>query len=125
MKHLTLEQLTALHLLVLNQSGGSHGIRDKKRLESALAAYRQSVFGQDQYSTIFDKAAVVCRNIIGDHPFVDGNKRTAMLASLTLLEINMTSYKFKTGEIENFAVKIAVDHLSVEQIAAWFKSHSK
>lgn len=63
------------------------------------------------------------RAIIADHPFVDGNKRTAMLTGITFLEINGLSFVVKTGEIEDFAVNIATDRLDIPIISAWLDKH--
>ena len=65
------------------------------------------------------------RGIIGDHPFADGNKRTAMLAGLTLLEVNGYNFTAQRGELENFAVRIATDHLDIDAIADWLERHSR
>lgn len=126
MKFLTLEDLEIIHLQIIDASGGSHGTRDRGRLKSALAAPRQEVFGEELYATIFEKAAVLLRGIIADHPFVDGNKRTGMMAALVFL--NMNSYDTETlkdEELEDFAVQVAVEHLEIHTIAAWLKAHSK
>ncbi len=124
MKFITLEELVQLHVLVIRQSGGSDGLRDLGRLESTIAAQHQEIFGEALYKDIFEKAAAVCRGIIGDHPFVDGNKRTAMLSATTLLEINGYKFIAKEGELENFAVRVAVQHLDIPEIAVWLKKHS-
>lgn len=122
---INLEQLLQLHVLAIENFGGSVGVRDMGRLDAALATQLQEVFGEELYPTIEQKAAAMIRGIVGDHPFVDGNKRTAMLAGLTLLEINGRTFIGRKGELEDFAVKVAVEHLSVEEIAAWLESHSK
>ena len=122
-KHVTLRQLLALHLLLIQKYGGSNGVRDMGRLESVIAAQSQHIFGTELYPTVLLKAAALCRGIIGDHPFVDGNKRTAMLAALVILRENGYQITAKQGEIEDFAVKVAVDDLSVEQIADWLNRH--
>lgn len=120
---LTLEQLLELHVLVISETGGSQGLRDLGRLESAIAAQTQSVFGEELYSTLYEKAAAIIRGIIADHPFVDGNKRTAMLSGLTFLDMNGLKFAAIRGELEDFAVKIATDHLDVSAIAAWLQDH--
>ena len=120
---LTLEQLLEIHAVVIESTGGSMGIKDLGRLESAMATQTQNVFGEELYLSTIDKAAAIIRAVIADHPFVDGNKRTAMLTGLTLLEINKLKFKFITREIEDFAVKIAVDHLDVIQISKWLEHH--
>ena len=121
---LTLEQLLELHAFVIAQTGGSDGLRELGRLEAALGTQTQHVFGEELYLTLYEKAAALLRGIIADHAFVDGNKRTGMMAGLTLLEINSKKFHAKPGEIEDFAVRIATDHLSVEDIAKWLKDHS-
>ena len=122
---LTLEQLLELHALVIDSTGGSSGLRDIGRLESAIATQTQNVFGEELYKDTTEKSAAIIRAIIADHPFVDGNKRTSILTGLTLLEINNVAFIAKSGEIEDFAVKIATDKLDVPQIATWLKNHIK
>ena len=125
MVSLTLEQILQLHALVLIRDGGSDGVRDIGRLESVVSAQYQVVFGEELYATVFTKAAALMRGIIGDHPFIDGNKRTAMLAGLTLLEVNGYSFVVRRGELEDFAVRVATDHLDIDAIADWLKRHSQ
>ena len=117
------EELLLIHFKLIEKFGGSHGVKDLERLRSSLNAPKQSVFGKDQYPTLHEKAAVYVRNIIGDHPFVDGNKRTGISAGVFFLEKNKISIKLNTGELEDFAVKVAVDKLDVPVIAKWLKSH--
>ncbi len=121
---LTLEQLLELHALVIESTGGSAGLRDLGRLEAAVATQTQNVFGEELYPTITDKASALIRGVIADHAFVDGNKRTAMLAGLTLLRINELPFKAEQGEIEDFAVAIATNNLDVPAISAWLHDHA-
>ena len=123
MIELTLEQILELHALVIKETGGNIGLRDLGRLESSIATQSQNVFGQELYPTIEDKTAAIIRSIIADHPFVDGNKRTAMIAGLTLLKLNMKRFIFNAGELEDYAVNIATDHLDIPQISNWLKTH--
>ena len=123
MKYIALEQLLQLHVLAI-EFGGSDGLRDLGRLEAALASQRQEVFGEELYQGVYEKAAALCRGIIGDHPFIDGNKRTAMLVAITFLEINGIQFIAKKGELEDFAVEVAVDRLDVPTIAAWLRAYS-
>ena len=125
MKYISLEQLLQLHVLAIEQFGGSGGLRDLGRLEAALATQRQAVFGEELYRGVYEKAAALCRGIIGDHPFADGNKRTAMLTAVTFIEINGVQFVAKKGELEDFAVQVAVEHLDVPTVAAWLRAHSK
>ncbi len=123
MNFLDLEHLLELHALLIKSTGGSSGLRDLGRLEAAIAAQSQNVFGDELYPGVINKSAAIIRCIIADHPLVDGNKRTAMLSGLTLLKINKMSFKAKRGEIEEFAIKIATEQLDVPVIAGWLESH--
>ncbi len=125
MKSLTLEQLVAIHSLLIENTGGSDGIRDIGRLESVIASQTQEVFGAELYQTVHEKAAALIRGVIADHPFVDGNKRTGMLAGLTFLDVNNVMINLEVKELEDFAVKVAVKNLSIEDIAAWLKSYTQ
>jgi len=123
MKVLTLEQLLEIHALVIESTGGSIGLRDLGRLEAAIATQTQNVFGEELYSGAIEKAAALIRGVIADHPFVDGNKRTAMLTGLTLLDINGSHFKAKDTELENFAVAIATKKLDIPAIVEWLRGH--
>ncbi|MFC2447868.1 MAG: type II toxin-antitoxin system death-on-curing family toxin [Candidatus Nanoperiomorbus sp.] len=125
MVYLTLEQIIRLHALVLVKDGGAGGIRNLGQLEAAVSTQYQTVFGKELYTTVCDKAAALVRGIICDHPFIDGNKRTAMLAGLTLLEMNEYNFIARQGELEDFAVHIAVSHLNASVIADWLEQHSQ
>ncbi len=125
MVSLTLEQILQLHALVLVKDGGADGVRDVGRLEAAVSTQHQVVFGEELYATVFAKAAALMRGIISDHPFADGNKRTAILAGLTLLEVNGYNFTAQRGELENFTVRAAIDHLDIDAIADWLKRHSR
>ena len=120
---LTLEQFLEIHSLAIDSTGGSAGIRDLGRLEAAIATQTQNVFGEELYSSIVDKAAALIRAVVADHPFINGNKRTAMLVGITFLEINGLSFVAKPGEIEDFAVNIATKHLDIPIISAWLSEH--
>lgn len=124
MKYLTLEQVLQLHVLVIAQFGGSDGLRDLGRLEAAIGTQKQTAFGRDVYESEINKAAALCRSIISGHPFIDGNKRTAMLCALTLLSINGLEVNAEIGELEDFAVSIAKDQLDVPAIAKWLEAYS-
>ena len=86
---------------------------------------QQATFGQELYPTAYDKAAVLMRGIIADHPFVDGNKRSGIMSALVFLNLN----KYNTNsladkELEDFAVQVAVERLETPAIASWLKAHS-
>lgn len=125
MQYLQIEHLLKIHSFVVDETGGLHGIRDRGRLESTIARPQQIVFGKELYPTVFTKAAVYTHAIIFDHPFVDGNKRTAMISAFVFLENNGYGSIAKTGEIEKFALHIVRKRLSIPNIATRLKSRTK
>ena len=125
MYYLTAEDILYLHFRVVEDFGGSHGIRDENRLKSVVSAPKQEAFGVEQYPDIFEKAAVYARNIIADHLFVDGNKRSGITSASIFLMKNGYVLCAIQKELEDFAVQIAVEHLDIPVIATWFKGHSK
>lgn len=122
--YLTVEEILLLHFNLIEEFGGSHGVRDENRLKSVEDAPKQEVFGQEQYPSLYEKAAVYLRNVIGDHPFSDGNKRTAVTACGIFMSRNGQTLNSTPKQLEDFAVKVATDHLDIETIAAWLKAHS-
>ena len=119
MRLISVEDILDIHDLVIKQTGGLNGIKDPGRLDSAVAALKQNVFGVELYPSLLHKAASLMRALISDHPFFDGNKRTAMLCALSFLEINNITFATEVRQIENFAVRIATKKLDIDQIVAW------
>ena len=124
MIYLTEKQLLLIHSMAIDETGGSHGVHDHQALATLEDLPKQRVFGKELYPTIFHKAAVYVRNIIGAHPFVDGNKRTAMAAAAVFLDLNGYQTVAKEGEIERIALRVIREKLSLEAIADWLKRHA-
>lgn len=123
-RYLTIEEVLYLHYMIVEDFGGSHGVRDEGRLLSIEVAPRQEAFGVEQYGTVYEKAAVYCRNIIADHLFIDGNKRTGVTVAGVFLARNGVKLCASPEELEDFVVRIAIEHLEVEFIAEWLKQRS-
>jgi len=123
-KHVSLEEILRLHFQVIEDFGGSHGVRDESRLKSVAQAPGQIVFGEEQYPSLYKKAAVYLRNIIGDHPFGDGNKRTALTVCGIFLARNGITLTANPKDLEIFTVNIATHHLKIDEIAKWLDVHS-
>lgn len=86
--HLTAEAVKAIHEEVLAAHGGSPGLRDAALLESAVAAPQATYRGEPLLKDIVEIAAAYLFYLCCNHPFVDGNKRTALAACLVFLEAN-------------------------------------
>lgn len=95
-KFLTLSEALEFHEDLVNEFGGSHGVRDLGLAESALAMPQAGMGDAFFHAFPFEMAAAYAYHIAQNHPFVDGNKRTALTAALTFLEIN--GYPVMGGE---------------------------
>jgi len=124
-KHLTVKDVLLLHNLVIDESGGSHGLRDLGLLESAVARPQASFGGEDLYTTIFIKAGALVHSLLRNHPFVYGNKRTSMFSTMTFLELNGYKFMARQKEVVDFALKVENEKLSVEEISKWLRGHVK
>ena len=88
LKHLTVEAVVAIHEEVLRAHGGSPGVREAALLESAVAAPQASYGGQPLLNDAVEIAAAYLFYLCRNHPFIDGNKRTALASCLVFLESN-------------------------------------
>jgi len=100
---------------------GKQKVRDMSLLEAAAGRPQQSVFGADAYPTITEKAAALLHSLTRNHPFADGNKRTATIALLFMLEVNGYTMEWDAAEALEEIVATAEGQRSVEQFAAWLK----
>lgn len=82
------EQIKYLHSKMIQETGGSNGIRDEGLLDSALSAPFQSFGGMELYPSMIRKGARLCCGLIKNHSFFDGNKRIGIYAMLVFLELN-------------------------------------
>lgn len=123
--YLTLEEVLALHEISIKEFGGSQGIRDLGLLESAVMQPQQSFGGADLYESLWDKASALCYSLCKNHPFIDGNKRTAALAMLVFIDLNDLEVIVPKGAIYEVTMKVAEGSLSREQLAQWIKKHAK
>ena len=115
---LTLSEVLEFHEDLISEFGGSPGVRDLGLAESAVAM-PQSGFGDEFFHAFpFEMAAAYAYHIAQNHPFVDGNKRTALAAALTFLEVN--GYPVMGGEeaLEKATRQVASGKLDKKGFAA-------
>jgi death-on-curing protein len=121
---LTPEQVLFIHSRLIDETGGSHGVRDLGMLLSALgrpqAAYQQ----EDLYPDNFSKVAALMDSLVLNHPFIDGNKRTAITSVAMFLLINGYRLEVDNNELVHFSLACAQSQVSLDQIAAWFRKYS-
>jgi death on curing protein len=117
LKHLTVEAVKAIHAEVLAAHGGAAGIRDETLLESAVAAPQASMMGQALISDPLEIAAAYLFYICRNHPFLDGNKRTALAACLVFLEENglLPNRKLPVNDWEQFVLDVASSRITRDE----------
>ncbi|MFD5065681.1 type II toxin-antitoxin system death-on-curing family toxin [Streptomyces sp. NPDC058394] len=100
------------------------GVRDYGLLESAVSRPQASVFGEDAYPTIFEKAAALLHSVASNHSLVDGNKRTGWAAALVFLDINSYSLVDPLDEdtAEEFVLAVAQSTMANADIATQLRS---
>jgi death on curing protein len=85
---LSVEDVLAIHDEQLSRFGGADGVRDHGLLESAIAQPMATFDGAFVHEDVFEMAGAYLFHIVANHPFVDGNKRTGLLAALVFLDLN-------------------------------------
>ncbi len=113
------EDVLKIHNLLIDQFGGSHGVRDENMLSSAINRAFATFDQQELYPEPVDKAAAILESIVTNHPFIDGNKRTGyVLARLLLLKSGLD---IKATQEDKYEMVIAVSKgkWKFEQIRVW------
>lgn len=123
--YLTLEQVIFLHDKILLKSGGLEGIRDFGLLYSAIERPKASFVSKDLYASIFEKAAALVHSLVLNHPFVDGNKRTALASMIRFLRTNRKRLKATFKELIQLSLNIENKEMDIKDIASWLKIHCK
>lgn len=112
----------AMHAEQLRRHGGAQGLRDENALESALGRAENKVAYGDP--TIIDLAAAYLFGIARNHPFVDGNKRTAIVAAGTFLAVNGYELTADDGALYLFVTGVAAGEIDEVGAAAFFRDHT-
>lgn len=117
------DQVVKIHSLLVANTGGTDGVRDKNLLESALKTPFQTFDGSELYQTILDKASQFCYSLIENHPFLDGNKRIGVHLTLLFLKLNGVELSYSQNELIEFGLNIASGKVNKEEIKNWLHSH--
>jgi death-on-curing protein len=119
-EYLTTIEVLAIHKILIDRYGGSHGLRDAGALESAL--YRPQT---GCYEDLIQEAAALWESLSQNHPFIDGNKRAAFGATYTFLSVNGTKIKANSNEIIIF-VKELYDNQKFEfkELELWLRNNT-
>ncbi len=119
------ELALAVHRRQLAEHGGADGTRDAGLLESALARPRQRFAYTDPTPEIPDLAASYAFGIARNHPFIDGNKRTAAVVCETFMNLNGWSLSASDEEMYLMFLRLAAGEVSEELLTQWLKQASR
>lgn len=115
---------TAIHDEAIYEFGGLAGIRDTGLLESALDRPR-NLLAYEPRASLFQLAAALCVGIAKNHPFNDGNKRTALLVTRAFLYLNQRELEPSQADEVATLVAVAEGSLNEQDLATWLEQNSR
>ena len=120
---LSTEKVLLLQQLLIEETGGSAGLRDMNLLESALESAYASFDGKELYPSKEEKAARLGYALIANHAFVDGNKRIGMYVLLTFLEANGISLDAENSEVVRAGLNVATGVWKYAELLKWIREN--
>ncbi len=129
MNYLTREEIIYINKSTIVSHGGQfiepENLLNPGPLEYLIEAIESSMFGEELYPTIYAKGAIYMYNIISNHIFSDGNKRTGLGAAMTFFTLNgyRINKKLAKDAVYDFTIKVASGQSSLEECQAWFEEH--
>lgn len=123
-KYVSLEDVLVIHEMIIEMSGGKQGTSDFTLFHSAISRPAATFGGEDLYKTIFDKASALIHSLLLNHPFLDGNKRTALAVCERFLNINGLEVVATQKEKVRFTLDIEAKKLDLAGICKWLEKHT-
>ena len=123
MRKLSKEQVLMLHAQLIEEFGGTDGVRDYNLLDSALETPFQSFAGEELYPSIQAKAARLGYGLIKNHTMLDGNKRIGAHAMLVFLALNGIEMKYTQKELYETVLSVAAGSLEYDDLLRWVLDH--
>jgi death-on-curing protein len=124
MRYLSLEEVIYLYTEVIQRTGGNPGIADERALESVLNKPLVSFEGEDLYPDLFTKVAVFMYALISNRPFIDGNKRTALMCAMFLLRSNGYQVIAPKDQLVDLVKGVENGHNKVDQLVTWIRKNT-
>ena len=118
---LSVDDVLLLHTDTINIDGGSHGVRDHGLLDAAVAMPRQQFGGEYLHEDLPAMAAAYMFHIAQNHPFIDGNKRAAVLSSLAFLTVNEVEALPDPKALESITLQVAAGELGKDALTQWLR----
>ena len=122
---LALDEVLGLHAEQIRLFGGSSGIRDVGLLQPAMGSVEATFGGAFLHETIFAMAAAYLYDICRSHPFIDGNKRTAVGAALTFLEMNGVEVDADEDAFYDLVIRVAEGRISKASVTVFLEDHAR
>lgn len=122
-RFLTPDMVLMIHQRVLDEYGGSAGLRDQGLLESAVAVPAATFGGKFLHDGVPAMAAAYLFHLCKNHAFVDGNKRAALASAIQFLYLNGRVFKAEKNDVERLTIGVADGSVSKDAAAAFFKKH--
>lgn len=123
-QYLSAAQVLFLHSRLLEETGGGQGTRDLGLLEAACARPQATYGGEDLYPDLFSKTAALTESLVRNHPFIDGNKRSAAAAAGLMLIRNGRRLIATNEALVAFMLQVIERHPTIDEMAAWLQDHS-
>ncbi len=121
---LSVDDVLLLHTDTIDIDGGSHGVRDHGLLDAAVAMPRQQFGGSYLHEDLAAMAAAYLFHLAQNHPFVDGNKRAAVMAALSFLHLNDIEQLPAPQELEIVTLQVAAGELSKDALTQWVRAET-
>ncbi|AFZ11764.1 death-on-curing family protein [Crinalium epipsammum PCC 9333] len=121
-KFITWDEVLDIHTDQIFSFGGSVGIRDEGLLESALAQPQVTFAGELLHPTIYEQAAAYLYHLAMNHPFIDGNKRTAFAVMDTFLRLNGYALNLTDEQAYNLVIQVVNHQISKEELIGYLQS---
>jgi death-on-curing protein len=125
MQYVSAEDIIYIHDIIIRDTGGSPGLRERGLLDSIVKKPHSSFGGHDLYPALFDKAATIYEALRNYRVFIDGNKRTAALSMYRLLAVNGYGLSATNKQLEDYTLFMATDNPDLVYVADWIKAHSE
>ena len=120
---LSKQQLIAIHEQIVLATGGLTGIRDEDLLDAAIAAPWQTFGGNELFPSLEEKAARLGYGLASNHPFIDGNKRIAAVATLEILALNGVNLSYSQSELSDIFLEVASGQSDQGVLLEWIRRH--
>ncbi|HNI28768.1 MAG TPA: type II toxin-antitoxin system death-on-curing family toxin [Leptospiraceae bacterium] len=118
---LEVEDILIVHRNQIDLYGGSSGVRDRGLLESAVNAVQASFDGEYMHKTLYERASAYIFYLAQNHPFIDGNKRTALATGLVYLDMNGIEIDDPNEELYAMMIEVSTGNSSKEKVSEVLK----